>query len=123
MMYDLHEFLSPVNLASLNDDIIYNNSQLANIIKVYDAEMPDLTGTNIVIVGINEFRGAGFIAKENAANAIRRQLYQLHYWHRDVTMADVGNVECGASLADSYAALKTVVAQLLQLNKTVIIIG
>ena len=122
-MYDLHEFLSPVNLASLNDDIIYNNSQLANIIKVYDAEMPDLTGTNIVIVGINEFRGAGFIAKENAANAIRRQLYQLHYWHRDVTMADVGNVECGASLADSYAALKTVVAELLQLNKTVIIIG
>ena len=108
MMYDLHEFLSPVNFASLNDDKEYNDSQLANFIKIYEEEMPDLSGVNIVIVGINEFRGDGFVAEENAADAMRKQLYQLHYWHKDVTIADVGNIKCGASLADSYAAVKTV---------------
>ena len=122
-MYDLHEFLSPVNFASLKDDKGYNDSQLANFIKVYEEEMPDLAGDNIIIVGINEFRGDGFVAEVNAADTIRKQLYQLHYWHKDVTIADVGNIVCGASLADSYAAVRTVVGELLQMNKTVIIIG
>ena len=67
--------------------------------------------------------GMDIIAEENAADAVRRQLYQLHYWHKDVTIADIGNIKTGASLADSYAAIKTVVNELLQLNKTVIIIG
>jgi len=123
MMYDLHEFLSPVNFAILNDDKGYGDSQLANFIKAYQEEMPDLAGVDIVIVGINEFRGDGFVAEENAADAIRKQLYQLYYWHKDVTIADLGNVKCGTSLADSYAALKTVVGELLQLDKIVIIIG
>ena len=122
-MYDLHEFLSPVNFVILNDDKGYGDSQLGNFIKAYQEEMPDLSGVDIVIVGINEFRGDGFVAAENAADAIRKQLYQLYYWHKDVTIADLGNVKCGTSLADSYAALKTVVGELLQLNKIVIIIG
>lgn len=122
-MYDLHEFLSPINKASLNDDKGYNDSQLANFIKVYEEEIPDLSGIDIVIAGVNEFRGDGFVAEENAADAIRKQLYQLHYWHKDITIADVGNIKCGASLADSYAAVKTVIGELLQMNKTVIIIG
>jgi len=123
MMHDLHEFLSPVNFAILNDDIGYGDSQLANFIKAYEEEMPDLSEVDVVIVGINEFRGDGFVAEVNAADAIRKQLYQLYYWHKDVSIADLGNVICGTSLADSYAALKTVVGELLQLNKTVIIIG
>ena len=122
-MDDLEDFLLPVNLASLNDDKGYNESQLAGFIKIYEEELPDLTGVDIVIAGINEFRGDGFIAEENAADAVRKQLYQLYYWHKDITIADVGNIKCGATLADTYAAIKTVVSELLQLNKTVILIG
>jgi len=106
MMHDLHEFLSPVNFASLDNNKRYNDSQIAGFIKVYEEKIPDLEGVNIVIVGINEFRGDGFIAEENAADAVRKQLYQLYYWHKDVTIADLGNIRCGASLADSYAAVR-----------------
>jgi formiminoglutamase len=123
MMYDLREFLSPVNTTSLNDDREYSDSQLASFINIHEEQIPDLSESDIVIVGINEFRGDGFIAKENSADAVRRQLYQLNYWHKDVTIADIGNVKCGVSLSDSYAAVKTVVGELLELNKTVIIIG
>jgi arginase family enzyme len=122
-MYDLHEFLEPINFAYLNDDKKYNDGQLAHFVKAYEDEMPDLEGVDIVITGINEFRGEGFIAKENAADAVRKKLYQLHYWHKDVAIADVGNIKCGASIADSYAAVKTVVTELLKIDKTVIIIG
>ena len=122
-MFDLHEFLNPVNKAFLNDDKGYNESQLAGFVKVYEEEMPDLANVDIVIAGINEFRGDGFIGDGNAADAVRRQLYQLYFWHKDISIADVGNIKCGATLADTYAAIKTVVRELLQLNKTVIIIG
>jgi formiminoglutamase len=122
-MFDLHEFLNPVNKAFLNDDKGYNESQLAGFVKVYEEEMPDMDNIDIVIVGINEFRGDGFIGEGNAADAVRRQLYQLYFWHKDISIADVGNIKCGAAIADTYAAIKTVVRELLQLNKTVIIIG
>ena len=68
-MYDLHDYLSPVNVMSLNNDKGYSDSQLGNFIKVYHEQMPDLHGVDIVIAGINEFRGDGFIAEENAADA------------------------------------------------------
>ena len=123
IMYDLHEFLSPVNKAYLNDDKEYNDSQLANHINIYEEEIPDVSAADIVIAGINEFRGDGFVSDETAADAVRRQLYQLHYWHKDVNIADLGNIKCGASLADSYASAKTVVKELLLLNKTVILLG
>lgn len=122
-MYDLYEFLTPVNKADINDDKGYNENQLASFIKIYEEEFPDLTGIDIVIAGINEFRGDGFIAEENAADAVRRQLYQLYSWHKDISIADVGNIKCGATLADTFASIKTVIGELLQSNKTVILIG
>ena len=39
-MYDLHEFLSPINVAVLNDDNAYNESQFGSIIKIYEEELP-----------------------------------------------------------------------------------
>jgi len=122
-MYDLHEFLLPLNKSILNDDKAYSDSQLGKAINVYENEIPDVSEVDIVIAGINEFRGDGFIAEDNSADAIRKQLYQLYYWHKDIAIADIGNIKCGASLADSYAASKTVIKELVQLNKTVIIIG
>jgi formiminoglutamase len=123
-MYDLHDFLSPVDIHLLNEDSGYNDGQFAKHIHIYSEELPDITDTDIVLVGVDEFRGSGnFDTNINAANIIRKQLYQLHYWHFDTKIADIGNIKTGASLNDSYAAIKTVVAELLRLNKTVVIIG
>ena len=122
-MYDIHEFLTPVNTAAISEDKGYNESHLASFIKIYEEEFPDLADIDIAIAGINEFRGDGFIAEENAADAVRKQLYQLYCWHKDITIADVGNIKCGATLADTFAAVKTVIGELLQSNKTVILIG
>ena len=123
-MYDLHEFLNPVSVHKMNDDNGYTDGQLAKHITIYENELPDITHANIILVGVNETRGSGiFDNAANAANAIRKQLYQLHYWHTDVIIADIGNIKTGATLTDSYAAVKTVLAELLRMNKTVVILG
>ena len=123
-MYDLLDFLAPVDSFLLNSDEGYNDGQLAKHISTYQQEMPDVEAADIVLVGVSEYRGGGlFKPSLSAANIIRKQLYQLHYWHSDIKIADIGNIEPGATIADSYAAIKTVLIELLQLDKTVIILG
>ncbi|MEO5908839.1 MAG: formimidoylglutamase, partial [Ginsengibacter sp.] len=123
MTYDLHEYLMPVNLAEINGDQAYNDSQMRTVIKINEEEIPDLTDVDIVIVGLNEFRGNGFISSENSADAIRKKFYELHYWHKGISIADIGNIKSGATLNDSYSAITIVLKELIQLNKTVVIIG
>lgn len=123
-MYDLIEFLEPVPVHQLNNDEGYTDGQLAKHIRIFEDELPDLEAVEIVLVGVVESRGNGFFeADSDAANAIRKQLYQLHYWHTDIQIADIGNVKKGAEIADSYAAIRAVVAELIRLKKTVLILG
>ncbi len=118
------DFLEPVNLAELSNDEVYKDGQIGRIITVFDNEMPELQDTDIVLLGCNEERGNGIRKRSgHSPNAIRRQFYQLFYWHHDLKIADIGNVREGATLADTYAALKTVIAALIETGKTVIILG
>lgn len=123
-MYELHDFLEPIATHELNDDNGYTDGQLAKHMAIYENEIPDITNADIVLVGVNETRGSGaFDNSISAANTIRKQLYQLHYWHTDVLIADIGNIKSGATLADSYAAVKTVLMELFAKQKTVVILG
>jgi formiminoglutamase len=122
-MYDLQDFLSPINKAQINGDDGYNEGQLGNHISIFEEHIPDLENVTIVLLGVQEVRGAGQSNNQFAADAIRTQLYSLHYWHTQITIADIGNIKIGASLQDTYAAVKTVVAELLRLKKKVVILG
>src|SRR5688572_15865094 len=123
-MLDLIEFLEPVLVHELNDDEGYTDGQLAKHINIFEEELPSIDHADIVLLGIKETRGHGYFESENqAANVIRKHLYQLHCWHTDVRIADFGNVKKGATIKDSYAAIKTVLAELIRRNKTVLLIG
>jgi formiminoglutamase len=122
-MYELNDFLESINIASLNDDEGYNTEQFASNILVYENEVPDLSQIDVVIAGVNDQRGGGINMPAKAAEVVRRQLYKLNYWHTDVKIADLGNIKTGAAVSDTYAAVKTVLAELSRLNKTVILFG
>lgn len=120
----ISDFLEPVNLAELSQDQGYKDGQIGKLINVYDEDFPDLHESDLVIVGCDEERGARRNTKHpNAPNAIREQFYQLYYWHPDIRLADAGNIRAGATLADTYAALKTVIRELTDIGKTVVILG
>lgn len=123
-MQDLSDFLLPVDLSTLNEDIAFNDGQLGSHIKVNENEIPDISNANIVLIGIGEMRGSGMQTDENVSlDIIRKQFYRLHYWHTDIVIADLGNIKTGANLTDSYAALKTVIKEVIKLGKTVVILG
>jgi formiminoglutamase len=117
------DFLQPINRFVLSDDLGYHHNQLGNSIDVYENHFPSLDKVELIIVGCSEARGAGFHGDIASADAVRRELYNLYHWHKDVHIVDAGNIKPGATLQDSYAALKTVVKELLQHCKKVVIIG
>jgi arginase family enzyme len=119
----MYDFLEPIDITSLNNKERYNGEQLANYISVYQDELPDFSVADIIITGINDHRGAGVHNGEHAATAIRRQLYQLQYWHTDVKIADIGNIRTGATINDTYAAVKSILIELSKKNKIVILLG
>lgn len=123
LTYDLTEYLIPLQTAAINGDTNYGEQQLGNAIKIFEEEMPDISEVEIIIVGMDEFRGEGKNVSRSSADAIRKKLYELYYWHKEISIADIGNIKSGASLNDSFAAATIVLKELLQLNKTVVIIG
>ncbi|MFT4023316.1 MAG: formimidoylglutamase [Flavihumibacter sp.] len=121
----LADFLSPVDLAVISGDEPYRPGQMARHVSIYTEEMfPDLEEAQLVIIGCAEERGLAMGRPAGAApDTIRAQFYKTYYWHSEVTIADLGNVRIGASLSDTYAALKLLVKELTGAGKTVIILG
>ncbi len=123
-MQDLTDFLDPLQIDLLMDDNGLTDGQIGKHIRIYDSEFPSLESIDIVFIGIPENRGEQpGTGLHLGPDQIRKQLYTLHYWHEDVTLADLGNIKKGAELSDTYAAVKTVLAEMLRLNKTVVLIG
>jgi formiminoglutamase len=121
---NISDFLSPINIHEISHDESYKDRQIGYIISTYQEEFPDLDEVQMVLVGCGEQRGSGLIhGQSNAPDRIRRQFYSLFYWHQDVKIADIGNIKAGSLYTDSYAALKTVVHELINDGKTVIILG
>jgi len=118
------DFLEPVNVYELSDDEGYRETQLGAHVLINDDYFPNLDDTDFVMVGFGETRGLIPSANINTGpNAIRHEFYSLFQWHKDVRIADIGNVKAGATLQDSYAALKSVINELIRNDKRVVILG
>lgn len=123
-MQDITDFLEPVDLKELCEYDNFTDGQIAKHIHVYDGQLPDTETADIVLVGIQESRGSDDPESAlGAADLIRKHLYRMHYWHEEVTIADIGNIRPGAGIQDSYAAIKMVVTELMSMGKTVILLG
>jgi formiminoglutamase len=107
---NIADFLEPINPAMLSDDEGYKDGQIGKSIMIHEEHLPELDEADIVLVGCDEERGRSFAdVNGKSPGAIRAEFYRMFYWHRDMRIADLGNIRNGASLNDTYAALKTVV--------------
>ena len=121
---NIESFLNPVNTREIAGDDTYNPDQVGGKIAMHTEALPDVDAADIILIGCGEQRGSGILGPEsNAPDIIRKHFYQLYFWHEGFKLADLGNIKQGASLSDTIAALKTVIAELTNIGKTVIILG
>lgn len=121
----LRDFLEPVALDKLFGDQSFHAPQFGHML----TETPAWEGgaeapaASVVMIGISEQRGDGFPMESSAADMVRRQFYPMYHWHPETRILDLGNIRSGSTIADTYAAVRTVVTELIAARKTVIILG
>ncbi|SIS42257.1 Arginase family enzyme [Zobellia uliginosa] len=86
--------------------------------------IPDLEGVSIAILGVKESRNAFEKKTEKLdVSAIRVQLYKLLLGNWDSKLADMGDIEEGATVEDTYFVVKNTLAALLEKKIIPIVIG
>ncbi|MBQ4912908.1 formimidoylglutamase [Maribacter sp. MMG018] len=86
--------------------------------------LPVLANATVAIFGVRESRNA--FEKKNEkldVSAIRLQLYKLMLGNWNVTLVDLGDLEEGETVEDTYFVVKEVAAGLLEENIIPIILG
>ncbi|MFN3556239.1 MAG: formimidoylglutamase [Bacteroidales bacterium] len=123
---EIAEFFVPVDVQKLILPDKTHPLLLGNIINSYltDRSFPALEGMDIAIIGVKEDRNAP--NNEGCAYApdfVRKYLYNLFQGPFRVKIADLGNIRPGETTEDTYFAVRTVVAQLLEMRIVPLIIG
>lgn len=119
---DLTLFFSPVD-ESVYSSITSTSSFFKNI-KIFGEKMPEYRGAQVAIIGMDETRGAGHHAgKGNGPDEVRKKLYQLKKGTGAYRIVDLGNLNNGIDLEESYVRLSEVARILLENNVLPIIIG
>jgi formiminoglutamase len=121
----LSDFFAPIDLKNIAPKNGYYSSHLGEKIRCFSTDFPDLEQkTDIAIIGVQDDRSA--VNNSGCAlgpDYIREKLYQLFEGGYKVKVADLGNIKQGASITDTYFAVKTVVNELIRKDIVPIIIG
>jgi len=120
------DFLVPVaNKVLAHCELLPSQALGKNIHKHTEKKgLPVLAGASMAIVGVLESRNA-FEKKPEKLNVsgIRMQLYKLLLGNWNATIVDMGDIEEGETVEDTYFVVKEIAAGLLEENIVPIIIG
>ncbi|MDN3665807.1 formimidoylglutamase [Algibacter miyuki] len=119
-------FLSPVSDFVLAHNELLSPQALGRKIKIHSSQqgMPDLEGVHVAIIGVLENRNdINYIGEEFRLDEIRNAFYNLFpgSWH--MSIADLGDIEKGESVDDTYFALKETINTLVKNKIIPMVIG
>lgn len=119
-MQDLRQFFANRHYIETVEDGTYDAAQLGANIQYVMTDDFDWSGVDIVLLGCGGYDAE---ANNKGTDAIREELYKMYGWHHVVKIADAGDIAKGAKMRDTIAALRTVLHELKQAGKTVILLG
>ncbi|KLT64940.1 formimidoylglutamase [Pedobacter sp. BMA] len=122
----LTDFFSPVNPDSFTPKQGFFTSQLGLKAHIHSESFPDFDENtyDLAIIGVLDGRGA--VNNEGCAlgpDYFREKFYRLNEGAFNCRIADLGNIKHGATIADTYIAMKMVVSELIKKDIIPIIIG
>ena len=120
------EFLTPVSKPVIAHREVLPAGTIGKQLLVHaiKGELPDLEDVKFAIFGCKENRrDIDYMGLDVHFDTVRMSLYGLYPGNWKHTIADLGDIEKGASVEDSYFAVKAVTAALLKKNIIPIILG
>lgn len=118
------DFLQPISPAMESFISNLSNKTLGKRVVFHtQSDFPILEGISLAIITVNENRGNGSKNEEVSFDNFRKQFYSLFPGNWNVSIADLGTVEAGASIDDTYFVVKKLVEELVKKRILPIIIG
>ena len=119
-------FLAPVSESVLAHSELLSNQVVGKKIQIHSSQngIPELEGADLAIIGVAENRNdINYMGETLNFDGIRKELYSLFpgSWHSNII--DLGDLLPGDSIDDTYFALRTCLAALIEKNIIPIIIG
>lgn len=119
---DLTILFSPIDEAIYSAD--YPANSFFKNIRAYTEKMPDYKGAHIALIGIKEERGTSTNqGTAQGPDEIRKKLYALKKGTGAYTIVDLGNLNPGIDLDETYLRISEVCRILLESNVLPIILG
>ncbi|MGM1055181.1 MAG: formimidoylglutamase [Bacteroidota bacterium] len=120
------EFLNPLEEGFLEEINSFESNTLKGQIKMHSEKsgIPELEGIRIAVFGVKENRLA--LNNENQFlnfNGIRRSFYSLFPGNWYLNIADLGDIEKGETVEDTYFAVQTLVKELVKQKIIPVILG
>ncbi|WP_178989753.1 formimidoylglutamase [Winogradskyella schleiferi] len=119
-------FLTPVSDAVLAHNELTAQQSLGKKIKIHSRQngIPDLEDVQMAIIGVQENRNdVNYIGAKINFDTIRKTLYTLFPGNWHTTLADLGDIEQGETVEDTYFAIRTAITVLVEKNIIPIILG
>ncbi len=119
---DITILFSPIDESVYHD--ISSPTSLLKSIRIFGDKMPDYEDAHIAIIGIGEERGTlTNHGTSLAADVIRRKLYSLKKGSSTYRIIDLGNLNPGIDLDETYVRISEVCRMLLEKNVLPLLIG
>ncbi|PRX52380.1 formimidoylglutamase [Salegentibacter salegens] len=118
------DFLSPLSEELLKEITGFGEHSLGNSVKKHTVAqgLPDLDGVQMAVVGIKENRlgdEIDFLDFED----VRKAFYSLFPGNWHINIADLGDIEKGETVEDTYFAVQTLVAKLVKKDVIPVLLG
>ncbi|MUP47522.1 arginase [Gramella sp. BOM4] len=120
-----YDFLCPVNHELLDEIRNLNSQTIGAQLKIHSEKsgIPDITDVQIAIFGVKENRRANSASATPDFTEIRRSFYQLFPGNWGLRLADLGDIEAGATTDDTYFAVQMLVESLVKQDVIPVILG
>jgi len=118
------DFLQPIS-ASVEEYIATLSNQTLGKKVVFhtQTDFPVLDNVAIAIITVNEFRGSEKDNDDFSFDYFRKQFYSLFPGNWNASIVDLGTIEAGASIEDTYFVVKSLVAELIKKRIIPVVIG
>ncbi len=125
-MSDIAHFFKQLNFSEIAPAVGYNENQFGSICSINweGNEFPELDGVELALIGVREDRSSNENAGTSGApDIVRSYFHQLYPGPFATKMVDLGNIQKGHEISDTYYALAETIDYLLRKNIVPIIVG
>ena len=118
------DFLQPISESFESYLQTLSNQALGNKVVFHtQTDFPVLEGVSIAIFTVNEHRGNNKENEYYSFETFRKKLYGMFPGNWNTSIVDLGSIEAGASIEDTYFVVKSLMAELIKKQIIPVVIG